>query len=137
MSTLDGLALDEAGVNRDTHCIQICTSCANCLTHRQLPPLALANGLEVGRVPAELQGLTWAEQRLLAVYRISIHLIHFRNWAVPGNLTPDQIDGEFQPRCKGSAFCVPQDTLSVNKFLPPDPEQLPEHIQVIPSLSSL
>jgi len=129
MSALRNVALDDIGINREQYTINICTTCLSQLLHRRLPALSLANGLEFGRLPAELQSLTWAEQRLLAIYNVHLHLIHFRNEEVPGAQSPEY--GKPQARFKGNAFCVPQDTVSVNRFLPPSPDQLPNYFQVL------
>ena len=93
-----------------------------------MPAFALANGLQFGRVLAELRNLTWAEQRLVCVYNTHLHLVHFRNEEIPGAQQPKH--GQPQSHFKGNAFCVPQDCLSVNQFLPPSPKQLSEHFQV-------
>ena len=53
----------------DEQCHSICKECDKALTKGQTPLLALANNLWIGNVPTELQGLTYAEQLLIARVR--------------------------------------------------------------------
>ena len=135
LAELEGLALDDCGLQRDQGAINFCSVCLAALSRRRVPPLALKNGLEVGPVPKVLQDLTWAEQRLIAIYNIHLHMVHFRNEEVPG--AKQTLDGEQkQPHFRGAAFCVPQDVLSVNKLLPMPPDELTQHLQVTATLMS-
>lgn len=118
MSELKGLALDDLGLDKEKGLITMCGTCENSLRRRRVPRLSLKNGNEVGRVPECLRVLTWAEQRLVALYNVHIHMIHFRAEDRPGD--KHLLDSEQkQPHCKGGAVCVPQDTLGVNRLLPP------------------
>jgi len=47
-------------------CNKVCPICADSLDKKKIPTLALANGLWIGEIPDELQGLTYAEQLLIA-----------------------------------------------------------------------
>src|SRR6202044_427192 len=47
-------------------CSRVCPICVESLEKKKVPTLALANGLWVGEIPDELQGLTYAEQLLIA-----------------------------------------------------------------------
>ena len=47
-------------------CNKVCPICARCLDKKELPTLALANGLWIRVIPDQLQGLTYAEQLLIA-----------------------------------------------------------------------
>ena len=130
MACLRGLAIDDVGLDRESKSINFCSSCLAALRNRRLPALAVANGLQFGRLPSELQGLTWAEQRLIAIYRVTVDLIDFRNENIPGDMKIQTGGYDHQPRFKGNCCCVPQDTIAVNKYLPPGPEQLVEDFQV-------
>jgi hypothetical protein len=48
------------------HCSRVCFLCIESLDKKKMPTLALANGLWIGEIPDELQGLTYAEQLLIA-----------------------------------------------------------------------
>jgi hypothetical protein len=50
-------------------CNKVCSICAESLDKKKVPILALANGLWIGEIPDELQGLTYAEQLLIARVR--------------------------------------------------------------------
>jgi len=128
MAALHGLALDDAGINREHCTINICHTCLSQLQKRRLPSLAVANGMEFGRLPPELQDLSWAEQRLLAVYNVHLYLVHFHNDEIPGSQNPKH--GRPQAHFRGNVFVVPQDNVSVHHFLPPSPSQLPNMFQV-------
>lgn len=130
MSELEGLAIDDLGLDKDNGLVSFCTTCENSLRRRRIPRLSLKNGHEVGRVPECLRVLTWAEQRLVALYNIHIHLIHFRNQDVPGE---KRLSGseQKQPHCKSGAVCVPQDTLGVNRLLPPPMKDCSKMFQVL------
>ena len=53
----------------DQNCTDICASCKNSLQEGLVPKYALANGLWLGSVPAQLQNLTYAEQLLISRVR--------------------------------------------------------------------
>ena len=98
----------------------------------------MANGLEIGSVPSELAQLTWAEQRLIALYRVTIDLVYFYNDDRPGDMErktfhslPRLLGKDSAGNWKGRCFCVPQDSFSVNDVLPPDPEELTSTFRVI------
>jgi hypothetical protein len=98
----------------------------------------LANGLEIGEVPPVLSTLTWAEQRLIALYRVTVDLVYFANEDEPGNMErntyhhqPRVFTKDKSGKVKGRCFCVPQDALGVNAVLPPDPLTLKNTFRVI------
>jgi hypothetical protein len=53
----------------DKDCHYICKSCKNAVNCGKVPKFALARGLWIGKVPEELQGLSFAEQLLIARVR--------------------------------------------------------------------
>lgn len=68
----DGMLLEPAGVTQSAQgrVVDICSSCISQLRDSQssLPPtLSLANGMWIGRVPWQLQILTFPEQLLIAL----------------------------------------------------------------------
>jgi hypothetical protein len=50
-------------------CQSMCKSCYKYLDKKQMPPMALANGLWLGKVPKELSGLTFVEKLLISKVR--------------------------------------------------------------------
>lgn len=130
MLPLKNLALDDDGLDMERGHISFCSPCFSTMERRRIPQLSLKNGLEFGRVPKVLRDLTWAEQRLIAIYNVHLHMVHFRNHHTPGEKL--ELDPKHhQPHFKGTAFCVPQDTVSVLSVLPPPPSTLPDIIQVL------
>jgi len=55
----------------DADCTKICRSCENSLAMGLIPKYALANGLWLGRIPPQLQNLSYAEQLLVSRVRHS------------------------------------------------------------------
>lgn len=53
----------------DTDCHSLCRSCHKYLEKEVCPPMALANGLWLGKVPPELAGLTFVEKLLISRIR--------------------------------------------------------------------
>lgn len=129
LKPLHNLALDSEGIDFDKATLNVCSTCQSALERRTIPELSLKNNLEVGPVPECLSQLTWAEQRLIAIYRIHIHMVHFRNDDVPGQKDVLSIQ-HTQPHFRGAAICVPQDILAVQALLPPPPSELPKYFQV-------
>jgi len=77
---LDGLALELEGgaIDVTEGTIAMCTTCTTSLrtSKKNKPPSrSLANQLRVGPKPKELQGLTWAETKLLALFRPIMHVV--------------------------------------------------------------
>jgi len=62
ISELDGPAID-------TSCRYICISCKDKVRHRKIPKFALARGLWLGKIPDELQQLSFAERLLIGRVR--------------------------------------------------------------------
>jgi hypothetical protein len=60
---------DIKGPVLDDTCKWICKQCVLSLNKGKTPKYALANGLWMGRIPAQLQNLTFAEQLLIARVR--------------------------------------------------------------------
>ena len=53
----------------DKDCHYICKPCKNAVSCGKVPKFALARGLWIGKVPDELQDLSFAEQLLIARVR--------------------------------------------------------------------
>lgn len=129
LSELKDLALDDEGIDNARCAITMCKTCFTSLKYRRIPRLALKNNLEVGRLPPELACLTWAEERLISIYNIHIHMLHFYDEDRPGHKRVLESEHK-QPHFRGAAYCVPQDIIGVNKLLPPPPSDLPKIFQV-------
>ena len=125
LSVFNGLALHKSGLDSSRNTMTLCNHCLKELKSKRVPKLALANGLAFGNVPPELAALTWVEERLIALYRVSVMVLAFKNDEVPGARK-----STLQPKFKGQTFCVSQDTMTVNKLLPIHPNQLKDDLQV-------
>ncbi|CAF1520001.1 unnamed protein product [Adineta steineri] len=47
----------------------LCQKCHDALTKKHIPKFSVANGMWFGDIPAELQGLTIPEEKLISLYR--------------------------------------------------------------------
>ena len=123
--TLRGLALCRDGFNTLNRTISVCIRCYQSLQfRRQRPLISLANDLVFGDIPEELTGLSWAEERLIALYRVHVHILRFSSQH-PQSESQSEI-----PKLKAHSFCVPQDSIAINELLPPHPNKLAKYIQV-------
>ncbi|KAG2750129.1 hypothetical protein P692DRAFT_201711772, partial [Suillus brevipes Sb2] len=52
----------------------VCKSCLSSLCKDRIPQLALANNLYRGSLPAEFKDLTWLEEKVCAIYSITVHV---------------------------------------------------------------
>jgi hypothetical protein len=106
----DGMLLDtsalreESGVWRG----QVCNPCLQDLQDAVPPVLSLANGSWIGPVPATLQGLTIAEQSLIALHPHTTYHIGFKG--DPGSPVPYVRHRTLHPmaaECMEPAKCLP------------------------------
>ena len=124
------MALCREGVDEKSESINICKRCFHCIkTIRKTPRLAVANNLDFGAIPPELQDLTWAEERVISLYRICVHVLNLRGHESPSQRSEESILHQ-QLKVKGHAFCVSQDIPSLNGVLPLHPKDLPQILQV-------
>ena len=121
---LKDLAMNIKGIDFDSHTINICLRCYGYFTKSRLPPCAMANNFLFGDVPDVLKGLTWVEQRLVAMYRVSSHIVNLRG--------RDRIDARTRTtilKLKGHIVCLPQDTPHLQRLLPPPVAEINAMIQ--------
>jgi hypothetical protein len=100
----------------DTDCNSICNLCAKDLTKGNLPKHSLANGLWVGKVPQELQGLSYVEGLLIARIRHNRCVIQVSS-------------GGSKLHSNAIAFANP--TPKIYKILPPPVEELDDVLAFI------
>ena len=55
-----------------------CQKCHNALVKNKMPACAVSNGLFIGEVPVELQGLSVVEERLIAPLRVAANVMSIR-----------------------------------------------------------
>ena len=107
-------------VNNDM--VNCCSTCLSKLRKGKIPPLSIANNMQIGKTPDELCGLTLPEKLLISVYRPKMYVTTFRSIAGPGT---------GQRGLKGNTITFPQDVVGVSKKLPPRMDLLSEIIKVI------
>jgi len=131
-----GMALCDKGVNSDAGTINVCKRCYHSLNKlRRTPHLAISNNLDFGEIPPELLDLSWAEERVISLLRICLHVLNLRGHESPSHRDDTSILHQ-QMKLTGHSFCVVQDTHSVNKAIPLHPDELPDIIQVRHSICS-
>ena len=63
----------------DGDCQHICSGCLSYLKKRKIPPFSLANGLWLGKIPKELQDLSYVEKMLIAKVRHNRCIIRIKS----------------------------------------------------------
>jgi len=125
--SLDQAVLDVEGFIRDRNDtisgVFVCKPCAFALQNGTTPRLALANGLWVGRVPVELRGLTWAEEKLIALAHVSVKIYKCRSRSVAD-------DEAVQRAIHSNVITFPTDA-HVVKTLPLSVEKLHDLVKVV------
>jgi len=97
-------------------CNKVCPICADSLDKKKIPTLALANGLWIGEIPDELQGLTYAEQLLIA-------RVHHNRCIVKVS------SGMYKMRANAISFSNPMP--KIYNVLPPPIEEMDEVLAFI------
>jgi hypothetical protein len=100
----------------DPKCNSVCLTCMSSLRKGKRPKLALANGMWVGEVPKELQGLTFPEQMLIAKVRHNRCLVRVSS-------------GRAKLVANAIAFPVP--VVKIYHSLPPPIEELDEVLAIM------
>ena len=54
--------------------LKVCVECLSALKRNRIPRLSLANYLYRGKLPSELQDLTWVEEMVCAKYQSTAHV---------------------------------------------------------------
>jgi hypothetical protein len=123
---LNNLCFERAGISEDDSSFAVCNACLEHLRKGDRPPCALANGLFFGKIPDELKDLTWAEQRVIALHRAALFVLHLRGKDSVNRKTNSRIF-----KMKGHAACLPQKVTHVLKVLPPRASELDEMVKAI------
>ena len=97
-------------------CSRVCFTCIESLDKKKMPTLALANGLWIGEIPDELQGLTYAEQLLIARVRHNRCIVKVSS-------------GMHKMRANAISFSNPMP--KIYKVLPPPIEEMDEVLAFI------
>ena len=100
----------------DTTCDHICDICQNSLNKGKRPINSLSNGLWIGEIPTELEGLTFAERILIARVRHNKCLVCVSSG---------------RAKMTANAIMFSNPTLKVYKKLPPSQEELDEVLAFI------
>jgi len=97
-------------------CSAVCSVCVASLDNGKIPNLALANNIWIGEVPDELQGLTYAEQLLIARVRHNRCIVKVSS-------------GMFKMRANAISFSNPMP--KIYNVLPPPIEELDDVLAFI------
>ena len=100
----------------DPDCSHICGSCLGALEKSKRPLKSLANFLWIGKVPQVLEGLTYAEQMLIARVRHNRCLVRVSSG---------------RAKMIANAIMFTNPTVKVYKVLPPTREELSEVLAVV------
>ncbi|KAJ3559087.1 hypothetical protein NM688_g550 [Phlebia brevispora] len=119
-TTPDGImcknAVEGEGINKT---VTICYTCLNSLKKKKtIPRLAMANGLWLGDVPAELNVLNFVEKLLVARYRHNVCTAEIRK-------------GGVRRRMKANAVVFAQPVAKFHAVLPPPRNELDECLVIL------
>lgn len=122
----DGVVVDNAtGAVSE---VSLCTECHRCLLREEVPPLSYSNGLFLGAVPPELEGLTFIEESIIARARAKCWIVHLKE-------DQDSADGPVLPHhqrgFKGHIIAYPQRPESLAEQLPRSIEDIVTPICII------
>ena len=109
-----------AGPIRDFACDHICEGCVKSIRDEKLPRNSLANGLWIGKVPPELQDLSWMEKMMIARVNHNYCVVRF---------SMSGLVGLHKLKANAISFSVPMP--KVYQCLPPTREELDEVIAFI------
>ena len=97
-------------------CNIVCDSCLKYTSRSKMPPNAMANGLWLGDIPADLQDLTWAEQLLISKVRMNRFVVRV---------------GSGRKKLNAHVIAFESPVAKVYKALPPPIKELDEIFAVI------
>ncbi len=98
-------------------CDSVCAHCFNVLSRHRMPRNALANGLWLGEVPPELQGLSWMEQKLIAKINVSRAIVRVKESKLM--------------QMKTNVVCRASPTKHIHKVLPPKISEFEDVMAII------
>lgn len=96
--------------------LNVCKACKSSLSRGQMSRHALANGLWIGDVPAELKGLSFVEKLIIARYRHNICVV--------------RVDKGQRKMC-ANAVVFPQPVEKFYSILPPPKEELDQCLAIL------
>ena len=109
-----GYILDKEGIHESK--LTCCKDCLRNLQQNQLPACSVANQLQFGTCPPELENLTIVEKTLIAAFRTSLCVIKFKEIAGTGTE---------QKGLRGNSISFPQDIECITSNL--KAEELPNN----------
>ena len=118
-----GLRLKPSDTCSSDSCLIVstCTECETSLRNRKVPRFALANNLYRGELPEEFRDLTWVEEMVCSIYRVTAHVTRLY-----GSTDPQQ------PRIfKGNTCAHNMNVVSTANVLPRPPADVNSCITVV------
>ena len=102
---------------------RMCHECWLAISKGKISKFSPANGMWIGDVPAQLNGLTIPEQKLISLYRHNSCIIKLHSpWHSPSTA---------QPALKGNCITFPQNLSNIATSLPLSPAELSSSIKII------
>ncbi|KAH7906139.1 hypothetical protein BJ138DRAFT_1138088 [Hygrophoropsis aurantiaca] len=100
-----------------SNCSKVCDKCFGSLVKGKVPTLSLANGLWLGDVPAELQGLNFVEKLLVARVRHNRCIV--------------RVSSSGMHKMIANAICFKHPSQKIYKALPPPLEELDDVLALV------
>jgi len=126
MQQLSECLLEPLGMDLHHSTLNMCTTCLTDLSNDTLPKLAIANGFFLDEIPGVLLDLTWAEKKVISLWRPSLHVLHLNG--------QDRVSKRSRStvlKIRGHCISLPQKAASILSVLPPPASDLPEMIKAI------
>ncbi|EJD34163.1 hypothetical protein AURDEDRAFT_46371, partial [Auricularia subglabra TFB-10046 SS5] len=101
--------------------VQLCNECEEPLRKLRIPKLSLRNGLFRGTLPPELRDITWVEERVCALYRVTSNITRLFGSSNP----------ELPFVLYGNTCAHPQNVVDTAKILPRTAGDVADHIGVM------
>ena len=119
--------LEPMGIDSANGRVTLCNLCDNSLQVESLPKNALANDLWFGDIPDELKDLTWAEQKVIALKRVAIHIVNLRGSDYVSKRTRSRV----LKLGKCNMVCLPHKATQIATVLPLPSDDMSTMIKVI------
>jgi hypothetical protein len=82
-SVLDDISIHHEYVDIDhdsqSLSLRMCTACVSALESQKIPKFSLSNNLFRGRLPADLRDITWIEEKVCALHRVTADVARLQN----------------------------------------------------------
>jgi hypothetical protein len=125
-SILDDISVhhEYVDVDRDARnlSLRVCTACVSALESQKIPKFSLSNNLFRGSLPPDLRDITWIEEKVCALHRVTADVARLQN---------AEVDEKLPYRLVGNTCAYPANVPSTARVLPRIPADINENLTVV------